>query len=489
MYSNKLIRGLEGLNRKEMTRFYEFVQSPYFNKHEDVKKLVAYFNQLYPRFIEKTCERKKLFKSVFPKRKHDQKHLALLFTYSWRLFNQFKVQEQFKKHEWQQNIFLLQSLRKKNDYRQYEKLLKEVESNLSKSKIQNSDFSFHQFLVKSEAERFHTKLEKHEKDWSIQQKQNHLDHFYFSEKLKDACEMIMRSKILQVEYSYQMLEDIIVEIERNIDQYKSIPSIIVYYQVFQMMTKRTSNFYQDLIPILKKYEAFFPKEELESIYNHLQHFCMTKINTGDELYLSKLFQLYQMQLEAGLLIENNFLSEWHYKNIVTVALRLDELEWVKSFIEKYKDKLDPEVAENAYRFNLAAYFYQTHQLENVLDLLVQVEYTDIRYRVHAKSLLLRTYYDLNEYEAFVSLTESFRQYLQRNTQISDSRREGFMNLVKFTKRAFQLKNSFSIIKSDKLNLEIHKLLKDIALANTIFNQSWLNMKLEELKKLKVSDTP
>lgn len=481
MYSNKLIKALEGLTRKEMTRFYELVKSPYFNKHEDVIILVAYFNQLYPRFLEKTCERNKLFKSIFPGRNHDQKHLALLFTYTWRLFNQFLIQEQFKSNKLQQNIFLLQSLRKNNDYRFYERILIDVEKHLTKRKIQNSEFSFHQFLVKSEAERFHTQLEKHETDWSIQKKQNHLDHFYFAEKLKDACEMMMRSKILQVEYNYTMLEDIIKEIEKNIDQYNNIPSIIVYYQVFQMMTKGTSNFYQDLVPILKKYEAFFPKVELESIYNYLQHFCMTKINTGDNSYLSELFQLYQMQLDAGLLIENDFLSEWHYKNIVTVALRLGELDWVKNFIEIYRDKLDPEVAENAYRFNLAAYFYQVHQLENVLDLLVQVEYTDIRYRVHAKSLLLRTYYDLNEYDAFVSLTESFRQYLQRNNQISNSRREGFLNLVKFAKKAFQIKNSISISKSEKLRIELYKLLKDIGLAKTIFNQSWLNLKVEELK--------
>ena len=482
MFSNKLIHAFQGLSRKEMTRFYEFVQSPYFNKHEEVKTLVCHFNNLYPRFSEKTCERKKLFKNVFLDRIHDQKHLALLFTYTWRLLNQFLTQEQFRKNEIQQNVFLLQSLRKNGSHRNYEKLLSEVESELVKSKIQNSDFSFQQFLVKSEAERFHTKLEKHETDWSIQQKQNHLDHFYFSEKLKDACEMMMRSKILQVEYSYQMLEDIIAEVEKSIEKYKNIPSIIIYYQVFQMMTKGTTEFYQDLIPILKKYESFFPKEELKSIYNHLQHFCMTKINTGDENYLSELFQLYQMQLEADLLIENNYLSEWHYKNISTVALRLDELDWMKNFIETYRSRLDPEKVENAYTFNLAAYYYQTEQLEKVLDLLVQVEYTDIRYRVHAKSLLLRTYYDLNEYEAFVSLTESFRQYLQRNNQISTSRRDGFSNLLKFTKRAFQIKNSISISKQEKMQQELHKLLKDIELANTIFNQSWLNSKVNDLQK-------
>ena len=70
-----------------------------------------------------------------------------------------------------------------------------------------------------------------------------------------------------------------------------------------------------------------------------------------------------------------------------------------------------------------------------------------------------------------------------NNQISDSRRNGFSNLVKFTKRAFQIKNSISISKEKKLHQEIHKLLKDIELTDTIFNQSWLNLKVNELQKI------
>lgn len=482
MFSNKLIPILSSLSRKEMTRFYELIQSPYYNKHGEVTELVAYFNGIYPKFTIKNCERKKLFKKVFPQKVHNQKHLALLFTYTLRLLHQFLILEEGKNNKVQQQLFLLQYFRKGGHYREYEKSLDGLQVEMANTKIQNSDFSFQQFLIKSEAERFHSQLEKHETDLGIQQKQTHLDHFYFSEKLKDACEMIARSKILQIEYAYNMVDEIIHQIEKNIKRYTHIPSIIVYYQVFQMMTKGTSAFYHDLIPILKKYENSFPKRELESIYNYLQSFCMTKINTGENVYLNELFKLYKMQLEQDLLKENNYLSEWHFKNITTVALRLNELDWVKKFIEIYKEKLDPEALENAYTFNLAAYYYEADQLEQVLDLLVKVEYSDIRYRVHAKSLLLRTYYDLNEYEALLSLSESFRLYLQRNSQLSESRRDGFLNLVKFTKRAFHIKNNISILRKEKLRQELGKLQHEIGSASTIFNQSWLNTKIAELRK-------
>ena len=99
------------------------------------------------------------------------------------------------------------------------------------------------------------------------------------------------------------------------------------------------------------------------------------------------------------------------------------MDWTKEFIEKFKDYLHPEVVENAYTYNLASYYYSTNQLDKVLDLLVKVEYTDIQYSIGAKSLLLRTYYDLEENEALLSLTRSFKQYLKRNRLIPEKAEE------------------------------------------------------------------
>ncbi len=175
------------------------------------------------------------------------------------------------------------------------------------------------------------------------------------------------------------------------------------------------------------------------------------------------------------------MPEWHFKNIVTTGLRLDEHEWVRSFLENYRHRLRPEVEENAYSYNLAAYFHHLENYDEVLRLLLQVEYTDVRYNLDAKSLLLRTYYDLEESEALHSLTEAFKQYLKRNKSLSEFQKKGYFNLLNFTRKAFRLKTNREFTSSKKWEPELQNLRSELEAAETVFNKSWLEGKVAELE--------
>ena len=85
MQSNKLIKILSELSRKEMTRYREFAFSPYFNKHQGVRSLVKYLSEVYPRFDAKTCNRELLLSYLAKEGVTDQAKLALVFTYAFRL--------------------------------------------------------------------------------------------------------------------------------------------------------------------------------------------------------------------------------------------------------------------------------------------------------------------------------------------------------------------------------------------------------------------
>ena len=484
MLRNNLIKILKTFSRKEMTRFVEFSRSPYFNKHREVGMLIDYLNKIYPDFNERNCQREVVFKSLFPQQKHNQNHLALLFTYSIRLLDKYLIQEQFKENSAYHKVLLLRNLRHRKQYKYYEKTMTNFESELEESEYKNSTFYNMQFLKAAESDAYFTQRSKHEKDNSIQLKQNNLDNYYLAEKLRDACEMIVRSKILEVNYSTSLLDSVIAEVEKNIIYYETIPSISVYFHIYQMIVKEGHAYYFEALPVLQKYSSFFPKEEVQNMYNYLQNYCIEQINKGESMFLKEMFNLFKEQLEKELLMdENGFLPQWHYKNIVTTGIRLKEMDWTQQFIEKFKKSLHPEVVENAYSYNLASYYYSTKQLDKVLDLLVKVEYTDIQYNLGAKSLLLRTYYDLEEHEALLSLTRSFKQYIKRNRLIPESRRKGMSNLVRFTNRANSIKANFGFDSKQKSKKELEKLIEELDATDPIINKDWLNSKVEELKNL------
>lgn len=480
MLQNKLIRLISTISRKEMTRFREMAASPFFNKHTDTLNLVQYLSEIYPSFDRDTCCRKKIFQQIYPAQAHDQSQLALIFTYTLRLFEKFLVQERFKERTPLHNILLLSDLRNRKHYNLYEKNLYRAEQELIKGEKRDSGYYNRRFQLAREADNYFKQIQKRQKDDSIEHKQKNLDLFYLSEKLKDACEMEVRRKILKVDYNTHLLEAVIQEVATNLPEYEGEPSIYMYYTLYQMIVHSDHLFYFEAYEVLKQNQQYFEQTELKSLYNYLQNYCIRQINLGEAHFLKEIFKLYQSQIGQGLLIEDGYLSEWHYKNIVTTGIRLGEMNWVQEFVESFKEQLHPESKENAYLFNLASYYYATKQLDKVLDLLVKVEYNDLRYNLGAKALLLRTYYDLEEYEALFSLAESFKQYLLRNKLMADSRRLGYANLFRLTRRTAQIKANTAFVSQDKTKKELKKLEKDVNEANTIFNKSWLEEKIKEL---------
>lgn len=481
MQDNKLIHILRSLSRKEMTRLVEFAHSPYFNKHEGVQQLLAYLGRVYPQFDEKHCERKKVFGMLFPDQAHDQAQLAIVFTYAFRLTQQFLQIEQGASEPNARHLQLLKQYRLRNLLQLYEKQLNAATQALEHDPVLDIDSYSWRYQLAAEADGYFTATAGRRRDDNLELKHRYLDRFYIAQKLRDACEMQVRSQILKVEFHNPLFKAIVAEVEQNLAAYTDDPPVLVYFKLFEMIGQNDNSRYFDALNTLKTNEHHFSADALKPIYNYFQNYCIRQINKGEELFLSEIFKLYQTQLEKGLILEEGLLSEWHYKNIVTTALRLREMDWVKNFIEVYREHLHPDVRDNAYRFNLASYYYATQQYTEVLHLLIQVEYSDMRYNLGAKALLLRTYYDLDEYDALCSLADSFKQYLLRNKLMADVRRQGYHNLFKFTRRAAAIRLNLDFIRREKSRQELDKLERQIQKTDDIFNKGWLVEKVAGLK--------
>ncbi len=479
MEQHKLIQLLSSLSRREMTRFREFADSPYHNKHEGVKKLISYLSGIYPDFTAGHCGRTQLFQVLFPGQPHDQPKLAVIFTYAVRLLRAFLQTEEWsgKPHA----PLLLRQLRRRKQLRWFEKALSKAEKRAKAQTERNADWYFFQYQLATEADYFFTTVAERQQEDRLQQKQLYFNHYFLAIKLRDACEMAVRERILKVTYQDEMVGIALQQFGQHAEYYQTMPAINIYYRLYRMITLLEEPYYYEVLQHLEQQQEALPDEELKNIYNYLQNYCIQKINTGDARFLKEIFRLYQVQLEKGLLLESQQLSEWHYKNIVTTALRLDELEWVHQFIEAYRHQLPEEARENAYRFNLAAYHYAARQYDQVLSLLTRVEYSDLRYSLGAKALLLRTYYDLEEYSALHSLVDSFRQYLVRNRLMADGRRQGYYNLFKLTRRAALLRENQGYYPQHRYEREWQRLAADTKAAEAVFNKAWLQQKIEELR--------
>lgn len=486
MHTNILIKVLISFSKKKMTKFKSFAHSPYFNKHKDVSNLVSYLDKVYPNFSEKKCNRATIFKNLFPTLPHNQKKLAVVFTYTFRLLEHFLKTEQVLKNDLMHSDLLLLQASRENENnillnKYYRENIKGV--NLFINKLHQLKPTNHEIELLNELDKTSLTL-GHTDNPFLNNKQYLFDTFYLIEKFKDACELIQRSRITKNSFSPTPLLTAATTLinENKIDTSRS-SSLELFYDLYLMLKNEDIGIYENFLVALEKKESEITTEETKAIYNHLLNFCIAQANSGKQNFLQKLFNVFKIQLKKGFLFKNNIIAEWHYKNIVTTGLRIEEFSWVKEFIINNKKHLHPSVEENAYTYNLANYYYHLEQYNDVLKLLLQVEYTDMRYNLDAKSLLLRTYYDMEEEEAFISLTDAFKQYLKRNKTINNIQKIGYYNLLKLIRSMFKLKNDKSFIRENKWDIKFKKLNTEINEAEIIFNSGWIKNKLIELENL------
>ena len=483
MKSAKFFSYLGKLQKKEMTRFCDFAASPYYNKHRELRKFIWYCGKIYPHFEAHKIAKEQVYREVFGKGPFDDGKLAPLLTYAQRLLEAFLAQEQFREQAFFQDLFLLKGLREKALHPLYEKRLNQARETIEDHKDSAFDRLFQGCLLHREALEYRNQTEQHEDEAFFEAKQHNLDNFYILEKLRDGCETLVRQRLLRTGLMPRLLPALLEEIDRSPERYFAVPAIEAYYRIYLMLSAGDIPAYHEAREALLRNESYFSREDLIFMYNYLMNFCIGKINLGEHLFLEEVFSLYQFQLEKALLLEDGILSEWDYKNIVTTGIRLGRLDWTLSFIETYKGFLPPDSMDNAYRFNLASCCYAMGQYPRVLDLLIQVEYSDLRYSLGAKALLLRTYYDMEAYEALFSLADAFRQYLQRNELLADTRRTGYRNLLKFTRKAAHLRSRLDFLKKEKAKAEFLKIKNDAAATPDIFNKPWLEEKFRELEVL------
>ncbi len=481
MQQHKLIGLIGTFSRKEMTRWRELAHSPYHHKHSDVRRLADYLSDQYPVFSADNCDRTVLFEHLYPAQPPDQNRLAVLFSYAYKLAELFLKLENMTAQPFLPQQWLLRELRDRRQYQPYERSLHLAEQATEATVVRDADYYLVRTQLADEADRYYVQTSQRREDQNLQRKEDHLDHYYLIEKLRNGVELLVRSQILQVDYSARLLEAVLHEVGENQATYTASPAVLVYYRLYLLMRDGLEADYQGARQLFQTHATLFTKDEAATIYNYLQNFCIRRINHNEAAYLRRLFELYKDQLQGDLLFEEGYLVEWNYKNIVTVAIRLGELDWTRSFIESYRDRLHPDSAENAYRFNLAVYYHAAEDYAKVLELLTRVEYVDLRYNLGAKALLLRTYYELDEFEALNALVDSFRQYLKRNRLMADMRRAGYYQLFRLTRRAATIHTQLAYTPTARTRKNLERLRRDIERAEAIFNRAWLEQKVTILE--------
>ncbi|MBC8046736.1 MAG: hypothetical protein H7Y00_08075 [Fimbriimonadaceae bacterium] len=473
MFQNKSIAILRTFTQQEMRQFDEFLRSPFFNKNQTIVQLFEKIKPFYPAFETNELERNNLYKLIYGNENYEEQKLRYLMTDLTKQLEEYLCYKAISNEELFKMHLLLYTYRIRKLERPFFSTVKLAEKMLEDWPRRDVSHAFYEYLIEEDKYKYASDQKEHLSKSNLQKVVDDLDKYFILNKMRYSAEIINNKNVVAINYKLFLYEEIMNHL--RINPLDHVPAAKVYYTIIlTLIEPDNKQHYNALLLLLEEHKNIFSKEELFDMYVFAKNFCIRKINQGYTDYIRDLFELYKIILNNKIIFRDNSLSQFDYKNIVYLGLRVEEMDWVKSFIIKYNDYLDPKYRNNAYTYNLASYYYFMKNYDEALTLLRSVEFTDIYYHLDSKSLLLKIYYDQNETEAFFSLVEAFKVYIKRNNLIPTSQKNSYYNMIKFVSKLFKWKlnpkNTLSHIEEE---IENTKPLADI---------NWIRKKLEESKK-------
>ena len=475
MRNSKLYSILEQFDKYEQNWCRKFLLSPYFNKDEVI---VAIFDLLIEDLNNgknKRLDKEYIWQLVLPGTEYDDVRFRKYVSDLIKLIEDFLCQQLYEQDSLLRAGHLIQAVTEKKVEKLYNSSVRNARKTSQEFPYRSASYYYYNYVIENNYYRLVDFETKRDLKSNFEDISNYLDYFYLAEKLRILCGILSRQTVTARDYNVLVSENEIIQLVRNnLDKYAEIPAISIYYQIYLTLSEpEEESHYFGLKEALNKYNRHFPQEVSLELYTLAQNYCTIKLNQGNQKFGRELFDLYVEMIDKKLLIVEDELSPWHFRNIITLALRLGEHAWAEHFINTNKHYLPDNMRDNAVSFNLALIYFYQKKYDKVKVLLQEVEFDDLTYNLGSKSMLLATFYETEETEPLFSLIESFRTYLNRHKDISSARRQNYANLIKFIKKLTK------IMPGDKKS--INKFKEELAANKNVASYSWLMEKIAEME--------
>ena len=463
MKKSRLEELLEHFNPKESKKLRKFLCSPFFNQQQSLVRLYDYCVAQKGKQLDKEAT----YKAIFPDKKFKESDLRLQKSYLYRLIEKFIAYAQIEIDDFlvlqktvegfqQRNLseFALRNLKKARDFKE-------------KQALRDADYYNHLHQLNLTQYTYEINFKPTEQQDTLAFKE--LDIAYYITKLKLACFLLSQQTTYQSAYDLSNMKPVLEQIKAQ--NLLVIPNLATFYYCYLTLIEPTvDTHFENFNKLLLHNSPLFSQKENGNLYLLAINYCIKQINQSNTAFYKKTLDLYKAGLLNQALLENGILSRFVYQNIVTSGMRVGELQWTRQFLIAYKETVEKDFRESAFRFNMARLAYHEKNYEEAMDLLRDTDQADLLINLYAKNLLLKIYYELGEFKLLDSFLDAFQIYLRRKKGIA-SHKKNYWNMIYYTQKLMKV-NPFNAVAKDKLKAKIEA-------EPVLLERPWL---LEQLSK-------
>ena len=472
MNNSRLIEILRVFNKKEIRNLRKWIVSPIGNQREDVVLLFEYLlkNERYQENIG--LSKTNIFEQVYNNLRYDDAKMRQLVFFGMKTLEEYIIYQELRKDEIKSRITLSNFYRQKKLDKIYQKNAKTLAKLQKEHPYRNCDFLRNEYLLQAEEYNFSSKSNRNI-NLNLQEFSDSLHHTFIADKLRQAYLALAHQSVYLAEYHIGLIDEILKEVNEN-PNLLEIPAIAIYYFGYKTNTeKENKTHFQNLKATMIKHSHLFPRNDFKEITTMAINYCVGQMNRGKDEFIREAFELYQQGFKNKILLENNFVSQWTFYNVVVIGLKLKDFKGVKNFINDNKIYVDEKYRESFVNYSFALYYYEKGDSSKAMNYLLQYEHDEMIINLRAKIMLLKIYYQQDEINALESLLGSMRTYLSRK-KVMGYHKDNFKNIIHLTKKLLKVK-PYDQKQKDKL-----KTLIEEANPLTTDDRNWLLTQLKNI---------
>lgn len=253
--------------------------------------------------------------------------------------------------------------------------------------------------------------------------------------------------------------------------------LLLYYILLAALDPFKDQYYEDAKTLLLKiYPKLAPGNKF-ILTLALFGVCSVKIAAHPiTTNFEKAFDIIEFQLKKKILrfSKDDFITVNEFRNVFMIALRLEKIEWLKKFQKKHITYLAPHERDNVNLLMLSHIKYREKNYGAALESAGKVKLSQFIFKIDIRNIRLFCFIELGHYESAYSLIASYKDFINKNKNVSPQLKKSYMLFLTFARKIIKLRSG----------CDLHELLileKELAASGVILHQTWVKEQIESMK--------
>lgn len=445
------------LDEEELKGLLPFLKSPFFNSNPSIVKLYRLLRKYHPDFSSRQLNKEFIFKKIFPERAFDYNKLHNLFSDFTRLLEKYLSVLELQKNKIEERKMLIQSYMDRDGaYHLFEKEIHRLDQYIEQLLFRDERYFYEKEWLNLCQYGHQGNTKRKAADDTFEKA-----HFYFNEyikvkKVKMKCAENERNKTMNMPHENKInaVENPVLELYCNLELLQNNSDDI------GLVEKISKDF------IAKIHHLRLT--DRNNMIKILQNYCARKINRGVVEMGPISLELYQVGLMSECLLINDKMTEATFQNIISTAIFCNQLDWAKSFMDDYKNKMNEEHREDTLAIGMAQWHFSKREYQECIQVM-QRNFKESQNQFKAKSILVRTWFELfcldkSYFEILILQLEAFEKFTRRNKSIHARLAEAYLHFISLVRKIAQHKLEGKNLK---------KLMKEVQNESVLVLRNWL----------------